>query len=508
MVAPESSLGVFPVGAEWRKLDLNSYSDAGATYETATRSVMDGKRRARKGKQSSREVSFGYNIDMTKSNVAAQVASFLYGKPKEKYTTRSIVAGSILTTIATNPITGMTDTTVTLTNAPAANSLVAGDIFVIEDGVNDRVPLVFVSIATKTITFSLLNATDAINLVGRASDARLVKVGVRAAAADLVLASTATTATLTTTALDFTTMGLSVGEWIFVGGDNTANRFAATPAFYARIAAVSAKVLTFDTTTSPIVADAGAGKSVAIFFGTFITDGDTLSSYTHTRRLGKDDAGKEIVEVFTGCVPNELSINFGESEFVNLDMGYMGIDYKPSSVDTATYNATYAKVKEPTDEEAFHTSTDVYRQRLAVNANKLNTAAITSFVQEGSLSITNNISGDTRQGKIGAFDFSTGDFGLSGSLTAYFVSIDALDAIRCNCTVGMDIILATKNTGSVIDVPAFTMGGSVDVEANTSVKLSLEQEAFSSKFGFVIGYTSFAYLPTIAMPEGTSDCTC
>lgn len=508
LVAPEASLGVFPVGATWRKLDLNSYSDAGSSYESTPREVMDGARQARKGKQSSKTVNFGYNIDITKSNTLAQVASFLYNKPKEKFTTRSAVAGSPLTTVVTNAILSMTSTTITAAST-LVPSLVAGDIIILEDGVNDRIALTVTSVLAAVVTFGYLKAGQVFKVHTNVANARIVKVGVKAAAADMKLATTATTATLTTTAADFTTWGLTKGEWIFVGGDETATKFASTPPFYARISDITAKVLTFDTTTSPAVADVGTGVSLAIFYGTFIFNGDTRTSYTHARHLGKDDAGKTLVETFTGCVPNELSLNLSEASYAQLDLAYMAKDHAPTALDTATFNTTYATVKEPPEEDAFHTSSDFFRQRLAVQGVNLNPAAITSFVQEASLSITNNLSEDTAQGFLGAFDFSVGNFGLTGSMTAYFVGLEAVNAIRCNCTVGMDLILASKNSGIVVDMPSFTLGGNLEVEANASIKIALEQAAFrSSTYGYMLGWTSFPYLPASAMPLGSDACDC
>lgn len=507
LVAPEQSQGVFPTNADWRKLDLNSYSDAGSTYESTPREVMDGSRQARKGRQSNKTVNFGYNIDVTKSNTAAQVASFLYGKPTEKYTTRSIVAGSLLTTLPTIALQGMTATTVTA--SASVNGLTTGDIVIIEDGMNDRTPLVVEGVADSTVTFAQLNATDTMGITTDLANARLVKVGVKAAAGDLTLVVTSRTVTVQSTTLNFNTLGIQKGEWVFVGGDATATRFARTEPFYARVSNVAENALTFDTTTSPVVADDGAGVTITLYLGTFTTNGDTVSTYTHARHLGLSADGETMVETFTGCTPNELSLNLSESSFVSLDMSYMATDHKPTALSTVDFQSTYAKVSEAPDDEAFHTSSDFYRQRLAVHGVNLNPAALTSFVQEASITISNNLSEDTGLGKLGAFDFSVGNFGLTGSITAYFVDLAAINAIRCNCTVGMDLILATKNTGIVVDVPSFTLGGNLEVEANTSIKIALEQTAFkSSEFGFMIGWTSFAYLPTIAMPEGQDDCEC
>lgn len=508
LVAPEAALGVFPVSATWRKLDLNSYSDAGSSYETTPREVMDGARMARKGKQSSKNVQFGYNIDITKSNTVAQVAAFMFNAPREKANSRSVVAGSPFTAVAPITVSSITATTIVMAST-VATLFAANDIIILEDGVNDRVPLVVSSVATTTITVAKLNATQTFKVHTNLANARVVKVGIRGAAADLALTADATSATLTTTALTFNTMGLTVGEWIFVGGDDAAMKYTATPPFYARISAIGAKTLTLDTTTAPAVADPGTGKTICLFFGSFIFNGDTRTSYTHSRYLGKTEDGKNLVESFTGCVPNEMGVNLAESSYAQLDLAYLARDHRPAQLDNATFNTTYNKVLEAPDEEAFHTASDVYRQRLYVDGVNLNPAALTSFATEASLSITNNVTEDNAMGKLGAFDFSTGNFGLSGSVTAYFVDLEAVNAIRCNCTVGMDIILATKNTGIVIDMPAFTLGGTIDVEANTSIKMGLEQAAFrSGKFGYMLSWTAFPYLPAAAMPEGIDGCDC
>ena len=129
---------------------------------------------------------------------------------------------------------------------------------------NDRTPLVVTTLAAGTVTFAPLIAAQSVRVGHSVAKARIVKVGMKAAADDMVLAATGATATLTATAADFTKLGLTVGEWIFVGGDDTVSKFATTPPFYARVSAITAKVLTFDSTTSPIVADTGAGKTINI----------------------------------------------------------------------------------------------------------------------------------------------------------------------------------------------------------------------------------------------------
>ena len=68
-------------------------------------------------------------------------------------------------------------------------------------------------------------------------------VGFQAASGDI----TATATGLGSTSLDFTTLGLAVGQWIKIGGSATADKFAtAALNSTARITAIAATALTLD----------------------------------------------------------------------------------------------------------------------------------------------------------------------------------------------------------------------------------------------------------------------
>lgn len=501
----EQVQGLEPPVGDYRTLDLNTYSDAGASYENTTRAVMTGDRQLLKGAQTSKEASFGYNIDNTILNTLPQVAAFMFNKPKEQPNTRSIVAGSVFNPSYGGTITSFDGSVIVVSAGGAVFK--AGDLVVIEDGINNRVPLQ-VSAATATeINVTKLNADDAIAPLGTVADRRVTKVGFIAGGA-VTLASTAASATLTLAAGSWLDQGIVAGEWIFVGGDDAASRFAATDAFYARVSAVTATVLTLDNTTRALPSN-DTCAALQVFVGTMCVNGKTMATATHSRYLGVDPDGKHMREVMTGCMANEMAINTNEKSFVTQDFTYIAMDALYPLLTDVEEAAILARTLPPVNSEVINTSTDVVRQRMAVyKVASMNTAEIHSFVQELNLSVTNNLTEDTAQGHIGNVGTTAGDFTVTGTATLYFNSTAALNAIRCNCTVGLDMIFARKNSGLVIDMPELSLSGDgVQVEKGSSIKLALDQNAFKNRFGFTMSYTAFHYLPDVAMPsQGTCDC--
>lgn len=505
-VAPEAVVGTIPNGATalWRTLDLNSYSDAQVEIESQARSVMTSSRGQRKGTPTDLTASIGYNMDNTGDNVLPQICGFMFNTPVER-TTRSVLHGAAAIALAENKLVSATATTITATSAL---TFAAGDIIVLVDGTNNRVPLKVASVAAAVVTFEVLNAGNVfVPPATMPREARIVKVG-RVVAEQLTLTGFADKVTLSAATLDWSTLGLQVGEWIHVGGDN--QFFASTEPFYARISAVAGTLLTFDATTRPVSLAAEDATNVEVFYGTFVKDGGKTVSFTHARYLGKDDANKHMREWFTGSIPSEMSFNLEEKSILNCDFTYTCLSGKVEALDDATHAAQFANVLPEFKGDAISTVTDIYRQRLVIpKLGTVNPAAIHGFIKSGTVNVNNNVSLDSAQGVLGAIGATAGDFTATGSLEVYFTSTALSEAIRCNCTVAMDLICARKNSGFVLDMPALTLGnGAISVEKGQSVKIALDKTAFESERGYTLSYTSFNYLPASAMPEGTTGCDC
>lgn len=108
--------------------------------------------------------------------------------------------------------------------------------------------------------------------------ARMKVVGFMGASGDI----TATASGLGSTSLDFTTLGLVVGQWIKIGGTASSDKFANVAANngWARITAIAATALTLDNRPSGWNTDDGASKTIKVWFGDRLRNGVTMIGQT------------------------------------------------------------------------------------------------------------------------------------------------------------------------------------------------------------------------------------
>jgi hypothetical protein len=155
-------------------------------------------------------------------------------------------------------------------------------------------------------------------------------------------------------------------------------------------------------------------------------------------------------------------------------------------------------------EDAFNTSSNVYRSRIAIReaGGTINNAALFAYVSEASININNGVSKLGAVGVFGGFSASFGDFAVSGEVEAYFTTVAAVAAVRNNPDVEYNLILAKDNAGMVWDMPLLALGnGRPNIEKDQPVKLPLETNAAENEYGYTLSLTHFAYLPTVGMPS-------
>lgn len=490
--AEESSLGVLPGSPVWYPLEPNSYKDFGGQIKTVARSPINPSRQRKKGVVTDLDSAGGFSQDLTGTNLTRALQGFFFAAIREKKT--SVPMNS--TAIA---FTSVTASTKTVAAASGLDTYIANSI-VIASGFTNVGNNGFKTVASKTASTLVLNETMTDEASPPAA-AKIVTVGYQFPSADASIAMNGSLVRLTSAAIDFTTLGLIAGEWIFIGGD-AANTYFANNKGYARISSIVSTYLEFDKTSFTGQVEAGTGKTIQVFFGSVLKNESDPTLITRRtvqleRTVGSDGVGT-MSEYIVGAVPNELTINIPQADKVTVDLSYVAIDHEQR---TGTKGVKSGDRPAVVESDAFNTSSDLARVKLAtVSDTNPAPTPLFAFATEMKITINNNVSPDKAIGVLGAFDTSAGDFIVGGSATVYFADVTATQAVRDNSDVTLDVIMTKNNAGLLFDIPLLSLGdGRLTVEKDQSIKLPLETNAAESKFGTTLLFQRFDYLPTAAM---------
>lgn len=474
----------------WNRLNPNSYNDFGGEVITVAPNPINPSRQRRKGVTTDLNASGGINHNFTFSNLSDLMQGMMFADVREKgYEEPSAVAAG--------------EYTVAQTAGFLTGSLVKGQNFT--NAANNALGVV--GVVTLDTSIAVAGAVLEGSPPARAN---IRVVGFEAATADLDVDNTGTLPAITSTLLDFTTLGLVPGQWIFVGGDTAGDQFAnAANNGFKRIRTIAANRLTIDKSDATMVTETGAGLDIRLFFGDVLRNetGSLIKrrSYNVERTLGApDDAAPAQIqsEVLIGAVPNEFTLNIPSADLLNADLTFVATDN--AQRDGAT-GPKQASVLDSFVAKEYNTSSDVTRIRLSsVSSVDAAPTALFAFVTEGSISINNNVTPNKAVGVLGAFDVTAGTFTVSGSLTAYFADVAATQAVRNNSDVTLDIGFARDNQGVIFDLPLIALGdGRLSVEVDQPITLPLTTDAASGQdvdasLDHTLLITYFNYLPNAA----------
>lgn len=474
----------------WYTLEPNSYSDFGGEVSTVARDPINPSRQRKKGTVTDLDASGGFNSDVTQNNLTRIMQGFMFANFNEKFDTMPFNGSSITIT---------STTTTTYVAASGLNGFLANDL-VFASGfthaANNGLKLVTSATATTLTTTGNVAETPP-------AGAELRAVGYQFASGDCTMTVASGVATLGATVKNLTTLGLQVGEWVHIGGDATAEKFATCPTGYARVKTISATQIVFDKVTAAFVTDAGASKTIRLFFGKFLRNQSNPANiitrtYNVERQLGNDGSGIQS-EYLTGAVANEFTLNIPQADKLNADLAFVAMNNEFRTGVTGVKSGTRVA---SLSEAAFNTSSNVFRIKLnIIDPLTLQPTPLFAYVTEGTITINNNASLAKAVSVLGGFDITVGTFEVGGSLTAYFSNVTAVQAVRNNSDVTFDAILAKGNAGLVYDIPLLSLGnGRLNVEKDQAVTLPLETLAAEGSTGYTLGITVFPYLPTVAMP--------
>lgn len=484
--------GVLPVTPDWWPLEPNEYDDFGGEFTLLARRPINPSRQRKKGSITDLDASGGFNQDLTNTNTQRILQGFMYASFREK------------------PNAVVTEVTATGYEV-ADETIFAANMIVLASG--------FTNAANNGL--KVLSGIDAGSSEARTgglvvegappADAKIVVVGYQAAAGTLDVVTTGAFATITSTAgVNFTTLGLIAGEFIFVGGDGAGLAFT-NPANngFKRLRSVAAGALVIDKSVAAMIAEASTTETVQLFFGRVLKNelGNLIvrRSYQVERQLGAPDTAQPNMnqaEYLVGAFGNEMTINIEQADKINCDFSFVALDNQQRSASLGLKSGNRKTIEEA---DAYNTSTDFNTMRLAIyNGADEAPAPLFAHLLDLAVSINNNVSVNKAVAVLGGFDVTLGIFEVSAEITAYFSTVEAVAAVRNNEDVTLHAAIAKDNAGFVIDIPLAALGdGRLEVEIDEPITLPLAMDAATAvklnpNTDYTMLWVFFDYLPSVA----------
>lgn len=456
-VTTEATPGVLPGSPVWDQLEPNSIGAFGVTISKGERSPISKARQRRKGVVTDADATVEFDGDLTLSHLRRFAEGFAFARAigADVFRPSAATSGGYTVPAVTAAQAGRL-----LYGASAATSLVYGRGF--PNAANNGIAPLSGSVATSAVLIPI--AGNVAETPAATLDVEVAVCGVRGAAGDLEID---TDGNLISAVLDFTTLGLTAGQFIHVGGIDVANQFFNDANLgFARVRSISANKLTLDKKAAPFAADdgtdTGAGGTavrVDILFGQYVRNVDVdHADYLETSfqfelespNLG--DGGADQYEYATGMYGDALSIELPLVEKASVSYGFVGMDVTRPSGTRAT-GASNSKF--PGSTGAFATASDIARLRM----QDVDEDGLSTDFKSITLTLTNNVSPEKVLGTLGAKYLNAGNIEVDVEAQMLFTNPDLVERIRCNRTVGLDFALHNDDGGAYFDFPSGTLGG-------------------------------------------------
>ncbi len=496
----ETSFKVADASAVWQLIEPNSFSDAAAKFSKVVRNPIKADRQRDKGVLTDLDANFGFQTDITEHNVQDLMTGLVYAELRNKTT----FGTAVLPLVSVNGANQFTA-------ASGLTAFAVGDLVKLRGGSKligniNRVLRVTVSTAT------LLTVAETLFAETLPAGAILVKVGVQTGAGDIDVDASQALPALTSTVLNFTTLGLTPGESIWVGGDAALSFFPGNPVnnCLARIRSIAAGRLVLDKASKgAMITEAQAGSTIQLFFGRVLKNevGALIvrPTFQLEQQLGAPDTALPAQvqsQYFTGAVFAEGTINYNQADKFTLDAKFVAADQEVRSGATGLKAGTRPAIETA---DAQNTTSDLKRVKLAkvVSGDEAPTALVT-FIKSATFNINNNVTPLKALTVLGAFEMSSGDFAVSGNMDCYFADIACLAAVRDNADVTIDTFTFKNNSGWAMDLPLVTLqDGSIMLASNQPMMIPLafdaaSGEAIDTNLDYTCCFTWFDHLPDLA----------
>lgn len=500
-VARESAFGTLPGSPTWYTVERNSISSAGSEISTVARDPIQKRRSARKGAISDLDSGIEFEMDFI-------VSTFLY------------FAEAILMSVQPNDdaiFEGLASVTGTGYTIPSASAATAA---LLQYGATGPKSLVYARGFSTTANNGLkilgadVAATDTeITVSGLTAEASppsncLVELaGVEANTSDLSMTVSGTTVTLTSgngggTAIDFTTLGLTVGQFIHIGGDTADQVFTTGGSGFIRVTSIAAGTLIGDKAAGALVTDAGTNQEIRLLFGRFYRDlatdnADFLTRFHRFEREFPDlsTGPADAYEYMQGNLLNTWQLSLPLTDKSTMTFAFVG---KDTPVPTTSRATNAASQLSPVSVAAQGTSDSESVRRLRITDTD-ETVLVTDF-KSATINVGHDVTGEKIIGTLGPASMNRGNLSATTEIQFLLASENPTARIRNNTTVTFEAILKNDDGVVAIDYPSATIGGgSLDEPRNETMLQNATLTAFEdATLGYVTSHSYIPYVPALS----------
>lgn len=322
--------------------------------------------------------------------------------------------------------------------------------------------------------------------------------GFRGAAGDIGLD---VNGNLTSTVVDFTTIGLVPNMVIWVGGTIAGGHDFANAAYrgFARVVSVTARLVTLAIRQWTVgAADTGAGKTIDLYFTRWsrnVPFGDAdflLQSYHFELAYFLLSGGTADEYAYAaGNLVSSFEINAPAQNLVTSAISFLGTTITNPSTTRKTGFSTAAG---PLCTERLNTVTREPYRRIMLKADE---SIVADDIETWKLTYSNNVTAQKQQGILGNARPIVGKVMSTLDVTAAMTQDNMIAACTNNTTLMAGFGFQSSDGGCFFDIQSLKCTESTTkFPSNSFVELSLKLEAFRDQVtNITAGVSVFAFLP-------------
>jgi hypothetical protein len=309
--------------------------------------------------------------------------------------------------------------------------------------------------------------------------ARLKVVGFQGVAGDIDF--TAAPNTITSTTLNFTTLGILPGMWLKIGGTAAIDQCTvAVNNDWVRVLTVAANVITLDIVPTGWATSVETTSTVKIWMGDRLINGVLARSCT--MEMAYNDQTVVLYEVYSGMMIDSFKWSAEAQAIPQLEIGWMGGNATDSTTRTSGATTVAAETN-----SVMNTSSNIGNIReggaLLAGPNFVNSIAFT---------VNNNLRMRTAIGYQAAVSIGAGRSNITLEFNTYFGDKTILDKIRNNTNTSYEMRVTDPLGGKayVVDFPSvkYQSGSPETTGIDSDVMLQMTGQAIMHS---VLGYTMY-----------------